>query len=1051
MYSLLPDLTSISRFNFIVALILLTALGCNTQERPWHADHTIFEVNKLAPHTDNFHFENAAGALKHDKATSQYFQSLNGDWKFLWVASPDERPLDFYETDYDDTSWSTIPVPANWEVHGFGNPIYLDERYPFESNWPDAPSPFNPVGTYRHHFNIDSNWLDHDVILHFAGAKSAMYVYINGNLVGYSQGSKTPAEFDITPYLRPGNNQIALQMYRWSDASYIESQDMLRMSGIERDVFIYAQPKVAVVDYRVTADLTNNYRDGVFALETFIKNGENQAVVSEILVELSADDSILYTSEKRITIQSKDTTDLLFETILPDVDFWSAETPNLYDFSLRITNGSQVRYLAQKVGFKNVKIQENQLLVNGQPIYIRGVDRHETDPYTGHVVSKYRMLEDIKLMKQNNINAVRTSHYPNDPYWYDLCNEYGLYVIDEANIESHPLALSEETQIGSEMSWLPAHITRLQRMVYRDRNHPSIIVWSLGNEAGHGKVFEAMYDWVKSADPGRPVQYEPAELERYTDIFCPMYPKPQSLIDYAEGNPEKPAIMIEYAHAMGNSVGNLQDYWDIIEKYDVLQGGFIWDWVDQSLEYRDKDGQPYLAYGHDYEPDMPTDGNFLNNGLVDPYRNPHPHLYEVKKVYQPVKFDWDQANRQLILTNKQFFKTLENVEMKVTLLREGEPEQVSIFKDFKILPQLSTSIDIEIPDLESGQEYILLAEIKSIHEDGLIPVGHEIAFEQFQLTARSSERSAETSGSSFTVIESDSSFIITNQLTKLTLDSKTGQVTRWTYDGQLITEQPIKHNFWRAPTDNDLGNGMHEWAAIWKEATVNSIPRLQSKPKLVDGNMYFTTSIDLPNDIGSIVLDFTVAPDGSMNISFNYQMTTDTLPPIPRLGLTMRLPESYDSLTWYGRGPHETYSDRKTGGKIRVWSGAVDEQFHRYSRPQETANKTDLRWMKLSNGVLTIRAESTENGFFSGSAWPFTIDQLDYVPGERGAASASGLVPITSKHGADIQIGPVVQWNIDHLQMGVGGDNSWGRFPHDEYMIPAKDYSFEFRLIPSSN
>jgi beta-galactosidase len=828
-------------------------------------------------------------------------------------------------------------------------------------------------------------------------------------------------------------------MYRWSDASYVESQDMLRMSGIEREVYIYAQPKISVVDYKVTSALTNNYQDGVFELELFLKNSNSQAAEAQILVELLSEDGLVYAEERSLTLSYGDTTSLPFESLIKQVKPWSAEIPNLYDLRITISNEGTVRHLSQAVGFRNVIVDSNQLLVNGKAIYIRGVDRHETDPHTGHVVSRELMEQDIRLMKLNNINAVRTSHYPNDPYWYDLCDKYGLYVIDEANIESHPLALSEETQIGGEMSWLPAHLTRLKRMVYRDRNHPSIILWSLGNEAGHGDVFEAMYDWVKAVDPSRPVQYEPAEYERYTDIFCPMYPRPERLIEYAESNPSKPAIMIEYAHAMGNSVGNLQDYWDIIEKYDVLQGGFIWDWVDQSLEYKDEDGQPYLAYGHDYEPDMPTDGNFLNNGLVDPY----PHLYEVKKVYQPVKLIWDQEIDQLQLTNKHFFKSLENVELNVTLLKNGEPAELYRFDEFKIAPQVSSSFDLTLPDFDEDAEYILRAEIKTLTQEGLIPTGHEIAFEQFQLAPGPANYAVNDS-------EAVDPLSIT-PAEKITLDATTGEIKSWKYDGALITEKPIIPNFWRAPTDNDLGNGMHKWASVWKEATFNSNSQMVSKPVLEHNEVHFSTAFELANDIGKVALDFSLNSEGSMSIAYTFEMLSDTLPPIPRLGLAMILPKTFETMEWYGRGPHETYSDRKSSGKIGLWSGRVDEQFHRYSRPQETGNKTDLRWVALSNDQISIRALSTQETLLNGSAWPFKINELDYVPGKQGGASASGLVPITSKHGADILMGEVVQWNIDHLQMGVGGDNSWGRFPHDEYMIPARDYSFEFKLIPSTN
>jgi beta-galactosidase len=515
---------------------------------------------------------------------------------------------------------------------------------------------------------LTNELLSEDIILHFAGAKSAMYVYINGNYVGYSQGSKTPAEFNVSKFLKEGKNLIALQLFRWSDASYLESQDMLRMSGIERDVYLYSQPKVHISDFYADTNLDDSYKNGIFKGTISIINATNEDVKRNVLIELKDKDATLIHLNKELVILANSTSNIEADEIIKNVKSWSAEIPNLYTLHISMDNNQFIR---KQIGFKRVEIKNAQVLINGKPIYIRGVDRHETDPFTGHVVSKESMEKDIKLMKLNNINAVRSSHYPNDPYWLDLCDQYGLYVVDEANIESHPLAIDEKTQIGNEMSWLPAHMSRTQRMYYRDRNHVSIYSWSLGNEAGEGEVFKTTYKWLKEQDNNRIVQYEPAGKDDYTDLYCPMYPQPAYLIEHGKSNSDKPSIMIEYAHAMGNSVGNLQDYWNIIEKYPNLQGGYIWDWVDQSLEYKDENGKPYLAYGHDYHPDLPTDGNFLNNGLVDPYRNPHPHLSEVKKVYEPVQFDY-LGNGTIEITNKNFFADFSDKEMEIVVLANGK-------------------------------------------------------------------------------------------------------------------------------------------------------------------------------------------------------------------------------------------------------------------------------------------------------------------------------------------------------------------------------------------
>jgi len=575
-----------------------------------HFNHQIFEENKLASRATFFGFERE-GLL--EKENSKRFLSLNGNWKFNWVKDPKKRPTTFQNITFDDTDWVTIPVPANWEVEGYGHPIYLDERYPFTTKWPDAPTDYNPVGTYRKEISFDKELLSQDIILHFAGAKSAMYVYVNGNYVGYSQGSKTPAEFNITKYLSEGKNLIALQMFRWSDASYLESQDMLRMSGIEREVYVYAQPKVFVSDYHANTNLDDSCLNGIFKGTFSVRNSTPNAAKRTILLEVFDQGTSIFKTSEDITIPAKTITKVVSDKIIEQVKQWSAELPNLYTLKIALedkTNAKNNQYIQKAIGFKSIEIKNSQVLVNGKAIYFRGVDRHETDPYTGHVVSRESMEKDIRLMKQNNINAVRSSHYPNDPYWLDLCDRYGLYVIDEANIESHPLAIDKDTQIGNEMSWLPAHMMRTQRMYYRDRNHPSIYSWSLGNEAGEGDVFRATYKWLKENDDNRIVQYEPAGKDDYTDLYCPMYPKPEYLVNHGKSNSDKPSIMIEYAHAMGNSAGNLQEYWDIIETYPNLQGGFIWDWVDQSLEYTNENGKPYLAYGHDYHPNLPTDGNF---------------------------------------------------------------------------------------------------------------------------------------------------------------------------------------------------------------------------------------------------------------------------------------------------------------------------------------------------------------------------------------------------------------------------------------------------------
>lgn len=1029
-------------------LFLLVIFSCTktplskVAEQTYHYDHTIFEENKLAPRATFFASESPDIT---EKEASKRFLDLNGTWKFHWVKNPKQRPTTFQNIAYDDTQWKRIPVPANWEVQGYGKPIYLDERYPFTTKWPDAPKDYNPVGTYRKTIELDKDFLSEDVILHFAGTKSAMYVYINGQYVGYSQGSKTPAEFNITSFLKEGKNLIALQLFRWSDASYLESQDMLRMSGIERDVYLYSRPKVHISDYYVYTNLSDSYTDGVFKGTVSITNHSDQQISSKISITLKDKEKVLFTSQKDITIPANQTYGHVLKKIIEKIKSWSAEIPNLYTLHISLDDN---QYIKKQLGFKRVEIKNSQVLINGKPIYIRGVDRHETDPYTGHVVSRESMEKDIQLMKQYNINAVRSAHYPNDPYWLDLCDKYGLYVVDEANIESHPLAIDENTQIGNEMSWLPAHMMRTQRMYYRDRNHVSIYSWSLGNEAGEGEIFKTTYAWLKEQDNNRIVQYEPAGKEAYTDLYCPMYPKPEYLIDHGKSKSDKPSIMIEYAHAMGNSVGNLQDYWDIIEAYPNLQGGFIWDWVDQSLEYKDKNGKSYLAYGHDYHPDLPTDGNFLNNGLVDPYRNPHPHLSEVKKVYEPSQFYYLGGN-DIALENKTFFSDFSDKDIKWNVLENG----VSIAQGNTVVdivaPQEKMTFKLTGLPTKSNpeKEYILQLSLVQNRTSGLVPKGHEVAWDEFIFGSPSSVR-PDVNENTLTISNNNKVISIHNDQLSLSLHSETGEIQSWTFQGQTITEHPIRPNFWRPPTDNDLGNNMFEWARVWQEASYNYSPTLISIPQKTKNGAAFSVAYALPKIEAEVVIRYEITSEGTMDVDFKYTPKQNDLPNIPRLGMYMTLPKAYTDVSWYGKGPHESYWDRKTGVKTGYYSNQTHTGFERYSRPQETGNKTDIRWIRLSSGNTTLKA-SGKNTLLNSSVWPFTMREIDFNVELDASTSASGLVPVTKKHGADIEFGDTVQWNIDYLQMGVGGDTSWGRSVHPEYTIPAnKIYQYSFTIEP---
>lgn len=1039
--------------------LIIAIIFSQVQAQEHYENHEVFGVNKEAPHAHAFPFENAQMALIGDETQSKYYQSLNGYWKFNWVKNPQHKPENFFSTDFDDSSWGTFPVPGNWEIFGLDHPIYLDEKYPFTTTWPNVSKEYNPVGSYRRTFHIPEEWTDREIFIYFGAVKSALYVWVNGKQVGFSQGSKTPAEFNISKYIKKGENTLAIQIYRWSDASYVESQDMLRLSGIEREVYLYSTPKVHIRDYFVKSGLDNEYKNGILDTKVAVRN-YNHSGPKEVQVKMSLFDmnnafQQVFSEEKTVKVEKDNEVAVSFKKEISNPKKWTAETPNLYYLEIELyfkKSGETLEVIKDEIGFRTVEIKNGQLLVNGKAIYIRGVDRHETDPLTGHVITKELMMKDIALMKQFNINAVRSAHYPNHPDWYDLCDKYGLYVIDEANIESHPLANFEETQIGNEMSWLPAHLDRTQRMFHRDKNHPSIIVWSLGNEAGHGKIFETTYQWLKVNDGTRPVQYEPAEKEHYTDIFCPMYPSIEKLVNYAKSNPDRPAIMIEYCHAMGNSVGNMQDYWDAIEKYPALQGGYIWDWVDQSLEYTKPNGVKYFAYGHDYHPDLPTDGNFLNNGLVNPFREPHPHIYEVKKVYEPVKFNAvNTETGEFEIHNKNFFRNLSDLDINWSLREDGVEIKTGNLGVFDVHPQGKKRIKVDLSKIKFNPEKEYFFKLSAVNNKAseILPLGHVVAWEQFQIRKKPVVGKNNKGTGRLVTTSVNGKLIIKGTHFKVAFDEKTGELVEYNYKNNSLLEQGPRPNFWRPPTDNDLGNKMHKWAADWKKAgeaaTSKLVEILQKKDKVVSLKVRY----ELPSTGGSTVdLVYTIKTDASIAIDYKLTASDKEMPKMPRVGVQVKLSEDFQFMQWYGNGPHETYWDRKTSGEIGLWKGTVWDQLHIYPRPQESGNKTEVRYMSLKNGNGIGLKAITNSNPLSMSAWQLSMEELDFVAGKKGAESASGLVPVTSKHGADLFPGKTITWNIDFKQMGLGGDTSWGRQVHDEYTLPAGNYEYSFTLIP---
>jgi len=1034
----------------VICLLLFFVLGFSDQKGPLDWENPeIIEHNREKPYAAHRHFPDIESALKFDAANSPDYLSLNGFWKFHWVKKPANRPQDFYNPDFDDSTWDEIPVPSNWQLQGYGVPIYTNIPYPFgKADPPRIPHDNNPVGSYRLRFQAPSEWLGQNVFLHFAGVESAFYVWVNGKKVGYSQGSRTPAEFDITPYLGEGENLLAVEVYRWSDGSYLEDQDFWHLSGIFRDVYLYATEDLHLQDFWVVTDLDKDHKDAVLKLEVTVRNLSDELQTGQVEAVLldSEGEAAAEFLAKETEISSWEETVLIFEHMVKSPKKWSAETPFLYTLlmTLKDHDGQVVEVVPWKVGFREVEIIDGQLLVNGVPILIKGVNRHEHDPDTGHVISEKSMIEDILLMKRFNINAVRTSHYPNHPRWYELCDQYGLYLIDEANIESHGIGYHPDRTLANKPEWKKAHLDRTIRMVERDKNHASVIIWSLGNEAGDGINTEATAAWIHGRDPTRPVHYERAEGRPHVDIISPMYDRPERVEEYGKKDLDRPYILCEYAHAMGNSVGNLWDYWNLIYEYKHLQGGFIWDWVDQGL--RKKIPEEYLpdrltgrdffwAYGGDFgPPETPSDGNFCMNGLVSPDRIPHPGLYEVKKVYQyvqvkPVAFE----ERKIEIVNQYDFLDLGFLQGFWALREDDRVIENGRIDKLEAGPGESQGVEIPFgkPELKPGAEYWLEVSFRLSEETPWAPAGHEAAWEQFQIPWDVPEFPSAPLSSlpAIDMVQSDSTITLIGRDFSLIFDKMLGTITSWRFKGREFFESGPMPNFWRVPVDNDRGNRMPERCAVWKHAGWKREITEVSHEQIASQAIRISTRSLLSANRSLYESDFTVLGNGDIIIE-NRFLPEGELPELPRFGMQMFIPEGFDTLNWYGRGPHETHWDRKTGARIGIFQGTVDEQFVDYSRPQENGNKTDVRWAVLKNkdgfGLMVVGQP-----LLSVSARHYTDDDMEMA-----------------EHSYEMTRLPYIIFNCDYKQMGVGGDNSWGARPHDWCTLKSQPYSYRFILKP---
>jgi len=1236
-----------------VAFLLggIAYIGCAEEPPDWE-NPAVFNIGKESPHATLMIYPDVKTALRGNRAASPYFESLDGTWKFYWVPKPADRPKDFYKADFDDSGWAEIPVPSNWQIHGYGIPIYVNIRYPWNpTNPPKIPHDNNPVGSYRRTFAVPESWDGRQVFLHFDGVESAFYAWVNGQKVGYNQGSRTPAEFNITRYLKKGRNLLAVEVYRWCDGSYLEDQDFWRLSGIFRSVYLYSTPELHVRDFTVVTELDQQYRDAALKLDVAVHNygpkplqGEVEIVLLDTASEPAAAPGgrpLFAPVQKSLSAQPGKDTTVRFTQNVANPRKWTAETPNLYTLliALKDSAGKLLEVVPWRIGFRKVELKGGQLLLNGRAVIFKGTNRHEHDPDTGHYVSRESMIRDIKLMKQSNINAVRTSHYPNTPLWYELCDQYGIYLIDEANIESHGMGYGARS-LAKDPAWQAAHLDRTERMVRRDKNHPSIIVWSLGNEAGDGVNFAATYKWIHENDPTRPVQYE--RTGSNTDIHCPMYANPGRVAAYAQGNPDKPLILCEYAHAMGNSVGNLWKYWDAIYKYPKLQGAYVWDWVDQGLrkpipgvstvkdkspfgligrvvgklvkrqgqtglsgyvvlpdvpqlditgkqitlearlfpaptqldspfilkgdtqyglkqkadmleffvhtpsakgtwvvataplpnDWYDKwhhvagtydgrkltlycDGKPlatqqygaainhcplpvnigrnsrytnrrlsgiiaaariydralsaeeldaenrkpaegcvlwleldhvdpqagrsgsFFAYGGDFgPPGTPSDGNFCMNGLVAADRTPHPSLFQVKKVYQPIRLKAvDLAAGKVEILNGYDFIDLGHVECCWEVKADGRIVDSGTLPPLSIPPggKQVVTIPLRLPQPKPGVEYWLDILFRLKKDNPWAEAGHVVACQQFKLPIHEPPRQVDLSKMpDLAVAESSNLVTLSGDDFSITFDKRLGTFSSLKYQKIELVRRGLLPNFYRAPIDNDRGNKMPKRCGVWRTAGKDwkvervEVKRLGPKAARVD------VAARLPNVEADYRVAYTVLGSGDVLVDVHYQARGKKLPEMPRFGMQMAILGGFETMTWYGRGPQESYWDRKDGYAVGLHRGSVDGQFVDYSRPQENGNKTDVRWVTLTNDrgigllavgmpLLNVSARHYEDGDLQSAGHSYELTRRDFIT-----------------------------LNLDYRQMGVGGDNSWGARPHAEYLLTAKSYRYKFRLRPYS-
>lgn len=1029
--------------NFLLlGTMCVCALSVSAQSFKEWQDPEVNAINRAPMHTSFFAYENLETANKGVKEESDNFMTLNGKWKFLWVESADKRPNDFFRVGYDDNGWDDFRIPAVWELNGYGDPIYVNIGYAwrnqYKNNPPYVPVEKNHVGSYRKEIVVPANWKGKDIIAHFGSVTSNMYLWVNGKFVGYSEDSKLEAEFDITKYLVPGKkNLIAFQVFRWCDGTYLEDQDFFRYSGVSRDCYLYTRNRNRIDDIRVTPSLDDEYKNGILDVELSLKGNNNVS-----LELLDADNNVVQVKE----VKGSGTVKAEFNVENPNK--WTAETPYLYTLRASLVNGGNITEIVPlKVGFRRIEIKNAQVLVNGQPVLFKGANRHEMDPDGGYVVSRERMLQDIQIMKKFNINAVRTCHYPDDPYWYELCDKYGIYMVAEANIESHGMGYGETTLAKVDF-YKKAHMERNMRNVQRNFNHPSIIFWSLGNEAGYGSNFEAAYHWVKNEDNSRPVQYERAGYSGLTDIFCPMYYGYDACEKYSEDDSKnKPLIQCEYAHAMGNSEGGFKEYWDLIRKYPKYQGGFIWDFVDQSCRWTGKNGEMIYAYGGDFNRFDASDNNFCDNGLISPDRIPNPHMYEVGYFYQNI---WttpgDIANGEIKIYNENFFRDLSAYRMQWEVINNGKSVRTGIVENLDVAPRQTVSYKIDFGKLDESGEWLLNVKYIQKTSENLVPAGHVVAKNQIVLKGYDAsdmkfENIAEKNIPVIAPVANDENvncLEVSGETFNIQFNKQNGFMDSYCVNGtQMINEDAqLTPNFWRAPTDNDYGAGLQNKYAVWKNPEIKLV---SMKHESVNDMIVVSAEYDIASVSAKLYLTYTINNQGAVKVT--QKMVADKSAKVSdmfRFGMQMPMPESFENIVYYGRGPVENYIDRNHSTDIGIYSQTVTEQFYPYIRPQENGTKTDIRWWKLFNeegkGLMFVAEKP-----FSASALHYTMESLD-----DGSEK-------NQRHSNEVVQSNLTNLLIDKVQQGLACVDSWGAIPRPEYRIPYDDYEFTFIMTPISS